>query len=123
MTVSRQQIIEELGKVGFADVSKKTVRASDKIAALDNIAKVAGLYREEPSERDRLIKLTQVTIYLDHGEQGITEEVTQRGAKVAEGEAPLMEPEDTDPTSYYLIASQNYCAVRLVELRMISEGI
>ena len=38
MSASRQKIIEELAKVGYADVATEAVRPSDKIAALGKIA-------------------------------------------------------------------------------------
>jgi len=96
MTDSRQQILDELGKVAFAEV-QSPVRASDKTAALDKLAKIAGLYRDADSNRDqRLVQVTQVTVILDRG-NGVTETETQE-RKVVEGAGRVLESSEEEPS-------------------------
>ena len=71
---SRERILQELSQVAYAPI-KGEVRAADKTP-------------------ERPIQITKVTVNLDHGDGNITEEVSQLGGKVVEGEATLMEPED-----------------------------
>ena len=103
MTVSREKIIEELGKVAFADVPTETVKASDKVNALDKISKVAGFYREGQREPQHPIQVTHVTVVLDRGDgRKATEEWDVQAPAapgVIEGESHVV-PEneaDSDP--------------------------
>jgi hypothetical protein len=57
------------GQVGYAAV-KGDVRPADKVAALDKMAKVLGLYRDERADRDQRPVVTNVTVVLNHAAQG-----------------------------------------------------
>ena len=44
------------------------VRPSDKVAALDKMAKILGLYRDPEKDRDaQAVQITKVTVVLDQG--------------------------------------------------------
>mgnify|MGYP000126649006 CR=1 FL=1 len=59
--------IQELKQVGMASVTGD-VRPSDKVAALDKMAKILGLYRDPEKDRDaRAVQITKVTVVLDQG--------------------------------------------------------
>lgn len=96
--VSRDKVLEELGKVAFAPVLGE-VRSADKVSALDKYAKVAGFYVEPDRGADRHpINITHVTVVLSHGKQE-TRELGPRDAgelpiykeAVVEGEAKVLE--------------------------------
>lgn len=100
MTVSREKIIEELGKVAFADVPTEAVRASDKVNALDKISKVAGFYREDQREPRHPIQVTHVTVMLDHGDGRKTTEDWDVQAPVVpgviDGESHVLPEDEAD---------------------------
>lgn len=72
---SAEEVIKELMQVGMATV-KGDVRPSDKVAALDKMAKILGLYRE-PDRDSQSTQITQVTVILDHGQGGTATETHQ----------------------------------------------
>ena len=49
---------------------KGDVRPADKVAALDKMAKVLGLYRDDRSDRDQRPVVTNVNVVLNHADQG-----------------------------------------------------
>ena len=64
---SRQQILDELQAIIDAPM-QQPVRASDKIAALDKLAKIHGLYRDDSKDKDhRPINITHVEIRMPGG--------------------------------------------------------
>jgi len=64
---SAEEIIQELKQVGMATVTSD-VRPSDKVAALDKMAKILGLYRDPEKDRDaQAVQITKVTVVLDQG--------------------------------------------------------
>ena len=75
--VTADDIIDQLKQVGFAEVEGRAIRPADKVAALDKMAKVLGLYRDGRSDRDQRPVVTQVTVVLNHGRGGTATE-TQR---------------------------------------------
>ena len=65
--VSAEEVIQELKQVGMAAVTGD-VRPSDKVAALDKMAKILGLYRDPEKDRDsQAVQITRVTVVLDQG--------------------------------------------------------
>ena len=59
--VSAEQILKELNKIGFREPEGK-VRASDQVNALDKMAKIMGLYRDDrPDPNQHLINIRHVT--------------------------------------------------------------
>jgi hypothetical protein len=65
--VSAEEVIQELKQVGMATVTSD-VRPSDKVAALDKMAKILGLYRDPEKDRDaQAVQITKVTVVLDRG--------------------------------------------------------
>ena len=64
---SAEEIIQELKRVGMATVAAD-VRPSDKVAALDKMAKILGLYRDPEKDWDaQAVQITKVTVVLDQG--------------------------------------------------------
>ena len=61
---SAASIVRELLTVGNVKVLASEVRASDKVAALDKVAKILGLYKETDSQLQRPAAITQVTVVL-----------------------------------------------------------
>mgnify|MGYP001614584710 CR=1 FL=1 len=61
---SAASIIRELLTVGNVKVPADQVRASDKVAALDKVAKILGLYKEADTQLQRPAAITQVTVVL-----------------------------------------------------------
>ena len=59
------KILKELDKAG-SGVATGPLRWADKVAALDKMAKLLGLYRDVEDERPRAV-ITHVTVVLDHG--------------------------------------------------------
>ena len=65
--VSAEEVIQELKQVGMATVTSD-VRPSDKVAALDKMAKILGLYRDPEKDWDaQAVQITKVTVVLDQG--------------------------------------------------------
>ena len=65
--VSAEEVIQELKQVGMAAVTGD-VRPSDKVAALDKMAKILGLYRDPEKDWDaQAVQITKVTVVLDQG--------------------------------------------------------
>ena len=65
--VSAEEVIQELKQVGMATVTSD-VRPSDKVAALDKMAKILGLYRDPEKDRDaQAVQITKVTVVLVQG--------------------------------------------------------
>lgn len=71
------KILQELSKAGSGE-AVGPLRWADKVAALDKMAKILGLYRDAEAEAPRQV-ITHVTVVLDHGEG-------KRPDKVIEGE-------------------------------------
>ena len=92
---SRERIVEELAKVGYAERATGPVRDADKTAALKEIGRITGLYTEQPKDQ-RPITLTKVTVVLDRGDAGKTEEVRVLKPRVVEGEAHVLDENGTD---------------------------
>ena len=72
-----------------------TVRPSDKVAALDKMAKAVGMYRE-PERDHHPIRISQVTVVLNHGAGRTTTETQQIDPpphNVIDGESRIL-PED-----------------------------
>ena len=57
------KILTELAKAGHGDAAGP-LRWSDKVAALDKMAKILGLYKEADSQLQRPAAITQVTVVL-----------------------------------------------------------
>ena len=88
------KIVAELAKAGHGDASGP-LRWADKVAALDKMAKILGLYKEQDGGRERQAPVTQVTVVLDYG-PGHRGEVTETAYKVLEV-APGMETNPDAP--------------------------
>lgn len=59
-----------------ADAPVQTpIRASDKIAAIDKMAKIAGIYKTD--KQPQAAPITQITVILNHGTGGRTTETHQ----------------------------------------------
>ena len=71
------KILKELDKAG-SGVATGPLRWADKVAALDKMAKLLGLYRDGEDERPRAV-ITNITVVLDHGGK-------LESARVVEGE-------------------------------------
>ena len=71
--VTADDVLQELKQIGFAAV-KGDVRPADKIAALDKMSKILGLYRDDQGDRDQRPVVTQVTVVLNHGQGGTATE-------------------------------------------------
>mgnify|MGYP001574493004 FL=1 len=81
------KILKELDKAG-SGVATGPLRWADKVAALDKMAKLLGLYRDVEDERPRAV-ITHVTVVLDHGPQS--------APRVVEGEV-VSEDDETAPS-------------------------
>ena len=93
---SRERIVEELAKVAFAERQEGPVRDADKTAALDKLAKVTGLYRDDQKDPNQHpINITHVTVVLSHGETE-TREVTPPRPHVIDGESHVVPGDETD---------------------------
>ena len=62
------KILTELAKAGHAE-AYGPLRWSDKVSALDKMAKILGLYKEQDDGRARPVAITQVTVILDRGDR------------------------------------------------------
>lgn len=69
--VSATSLVTELMTVGGVKVPPSRVRAADKVAAIDKVAKILGLYRDQEPEGNRAVAITQVTVVL-HRDDGST---------------------------------------------------
>ena len=96
MQIHAQDLVAELQEIANAPV-QGPVRAADKIAAVREIGRLAGLYRDDRRDRDnRPIQLTKVTVILDHGDGTKTEETHEIGPPVVEGESHLLPGDETE---------------------------
>ena len=77
-------LVKELKQVGFATVAARDIRPADKVAAIDKIAKILGLYRDVEDERPRAV-ITNITVILDHGDSRPVA-ISVQPARVVEGE-------------------------------------
>ena len=77
------KILKELDKAG-SGVATGPLRWADKVAALDKMAKLLGLYRDGEDERPRAV-ITNITVVLDHGGK-------LESARVVEGEKGASPP-------------------------------
>ena len=68
-------VLTELKTVGMAAISGHDVRPSDKVAALDKMAKILGLYKDQDDRDSRPAAITQVTIVLSQGGKVVEEEL------------------------------------------------
>ena len=67
--VTAADVLQELKQVGYAAV-KGDVRPADKVAALDKMSKILGLYRDDRADRDQRPVVTHVTVVLNRGLEG-----------------------------------------------------
>lgn len=92
-------LVRELLTVGNVKVPAEHVRAADKVAALDKVAKILGLYKDNDEIRQRPVAITQITVILDHGDTArarVVEAATD-GPEVVPGmEEELLAPQ-TEP--------------------------
>jgi len=73
--VSANDILENLKDIGFADLSGQDIRPSNKVAALDKMAKMLGMYRDDPKDRDNQpVQITKVTVVLTRKEEHVATE-------------------------------------------------
>ena len=80
---SAEGINQELKQVRMATVTGD-VRPSDEIAALDEMAKILGLYRDDDKNRDTdSVPISKVTVVLDRG-HGQTESERHQVADIAD---------------------------------------
>ena len=80
------KILKELDKAG-SGVATGPLRWADKVAALDKMAKLLGLYRDLEEERPRAV-ITNITVVLDHGGQpsAVSHQLSAGTQPVVEGE-------------------------------------
>ena len=62
--VNANDLVKKLLEIADAPM-QKPVRASDKIAAIDKMAKIGGLYRDSRKDPES-VRITQVTVVLNH---------------------------------------------------------
>lgn len=86
-------ILTELKTIGMAAVSGP-VRAADKVAALDKMAKVLGLYKEDRRNDERRPAITHITVVLSHGGQ------EDRVIEGVIGSIPMPEPDHDEKTTF-----------------------
>ena len=84
--VSAADLVRELLEVGTVKVPAGQVRASDKVAALDKVAKILGLYKDTDERDTRPEPITQVTIILTQGGKQVEE------SRIVEQVAKPLEP-------------------------------
>ena len=84
--VTAADLVRELLEVGTVKVPAGQVRASDKVAALDKVAKILGLYKSDEDRDTRPVPITQVTIILSQGGQQVEE------SRIVEQVARPLEP-------------------------------
>ena len=90
--IRAQDLITKLQGIADAPI-QEPVRASDKIAAVREIGRLAGLYREDQKDPNQHpINITHVTVVLSHGE---TEE-REVGSAVVEGESHVSPGDEAD---------------------------
>lgn len=82
--IDAQGLIAKLQEIADAPVHEP-IRASDKIAAVREIGRLAGLYRDDRADRDRRPLVTNVAVVLDRGEGGTATETR----RIVEGGTPL----------------------------------
>ena len=87
-------LVRELLTVGNVQVDPRSVRAADKVAALDKVAKILGLYRD-PDSADTAPRavITNITVVLDH--RGSSSASAAAAKPVIEGQ--LVNVKDADP--------------------------
>ena len=66
---SAASLVRELLTVGNVQIPASQVRAADKVAALDKVAKILGLYKEQDAGARAPAVITQVVVVLSGGEQ------------------------------------------------------
>ena len=64
--ITAGQVLQKLTQVGYAAV-KGDVRPADKVAALDKMSNILGLYRDDRADRDQRPVVTHFTVVLNHG--------------------------------------------------------
>ena len=84
--VTAAEILDKLKAIGFAEV-EGPLRWSDKVAALDKMAKILGLYRDTEVQQPRAA-ITQVTVVLHHGAGGTSTE----SRRIVDGAGRMLEP-------------------------------
>ena len=91
--IRAKDLIESLKSIADGEI-QEPLKASEKIAAIREIGRLAGLYRE-PEKDSRPITITHVTVHLDHGDRQTQEEhrVTEPRETVVEGESTVVEEE------------------------------
>jgi hypothetical protein len=62
------KIVAELAKAGHG-TAVGALRWADKVAALDKMAKILGLYNNQDAGRPPQVAITQITVILDHSGQ------------------------------------------------------
>ena len=72
-------------QIAFAPV-QEPVKAGDKTAALKELAKIEGLYRDNDGERNKQAAITQIVVVLNRKDGSKTEEIT-----VIEGSSTVVE--------------------------------
>lgn len=74
--IDARDLIAKLQGIADAPV-QEPIRASDKIAAVREIGRLAGLYRDDRADRDQRPVVTQITVVLNHGRGGTATEKHQ----------------------------------------------
>ena len=67
--IDAQGLISKLQGIADAPI-QEPIRASDKINAVREIGRLAGLYRDDRTDRDQRPVVTNVTVVLNHGDRG-----------------------------------------------------
>ena len=63
--VKFDMIISELKKIGFANVDKESIRATDKIKALETISRLLGFFEQQNDENIEDLSEAEAEIYGD----------------------------------------------------------
>ena len=83
---SAASLVRELLTVGNVQVPAGHVRAADKVAALDKVAKILGLYKDTEDARSaRPPVITNITVILNRGDEKRAENLPGRVVEAASG--------------------------------------
>ena len=79
-------LVRELLTVGNVAIDSRNVRAADKVAALDKVAKILGLYKDTEDARSaRPPVITNITVILNRGDEKRAENLPGRVVEAASG--------------------------------------